>query len=163
MSKRKRDIKFNAGEPVTVNAQYNGVWGSDLRGAAAVVKRTTYPAVGGKFVYVNTLDRPDRDVLCFTNELDRRTPDPQAEHEARVTAWAEDPEGKQLVQNILDRKDTPVHVYAVPRNPGDRPLSAGDTVQYLGTVRIPVGDPPSMPKLLTHFQKPERKEPNADN
>lgn len=101
MSKRsRRNRVFKKGDRVIISQRYKGAVGPKVHGRAGVIHKVSYPPGGGKFVLVH-LDGESvlSVILTFADELDRE-PAP-----ADVVAQAaSDPEGRKLVQDILDRK-----------------------------------------------------------
>lgn len=104
MSNRSRRREaYRVGDRVVISEHYSGAVGPSIHGRAGAVHKVAYPPKkGGKIIWVHLDGEPVTSVvLCFADELDR-----EKTHEQRVTEWAEDPEGKELVSNILQRKAT---------------------------------------------------------
>lgn len=101
-NRSRRTARYVKGDRVIVTDRYRGAVGASIHGCAGSVHKVSYRN-GGKFIWVR-LDTESvlQIVLCFADELDR-----EPTQEERVEAWAQDPEGKALVQSILDRKITP--------------------------------------------------------
>lgn len=99
----RRTPRYVKGDRVIVTDRYRGAVGASIHGRAGSVHKVSYRN-GGKFIWVR-LDNETvlQTVLCFADELDR-----EPTQEELVEAWAQDPEGKALVQSILDRKITPL-------------------------------------------------------
>lgn len=95
----RRTPRYVKGDRVIVTDRYRGAVGASIHGRAGSVHKVSYRN-GGKFIWVR-LDNESvlQTVLCFASELDR-----EPTQEELVEGWAQDPEGKALVQNILDRK-----------------------------------------------------------
>lgn len=100
-NRARRTEPYRVGDRVVVTPNYSGAVGPSIHGRAGAVHKVVYPPKkGGKIIWVHLDGEPVTSVvLCFADELDR-----ELTHEQRVTAWAEDPEGKELVSNILERK-----------------------------------------------------------
>lgn len=112
-NRSRRTARYVKGDRVIVTDRYRGAVGASIHGRAGSVHKVSYRN-GGKFIWVR-LDNESvlQTVLCFADELDR-----EPTQEERVEAWAQDPEGKALVQSILDRKtSTPVRPVYYPDYP----------------------------------------------
>lgn len=111
-NRARRTEPYRVGDRVVITPNYSGAVGPSIHGRAGAVHKVVYPPKkGGKIIWVRLDGEPVTSVvLCFADELDRE-PDYSDDvyhdsltQEQRVTAWAEDPEGKELVSNILQRK-----------------------------------------------------------